>query len=100
MSSLHSYGAYSAAEGDGLVARTGRWIRQRCRSIGGCERFGNIRMGSIWRRWEERGREGGKIYEQKQEEGWHLRTKGTDSEEGGVAAGFSVLDSLLLVDIE
>jgi glutathione synthase len=30
--------------------------------------------------------------------GWLVRTKGTDSDEGGVAAGFSVLDSLLLVD--
>jgi len=30
--------------------------------------------------------------------GWLLRTKGKDNNEGGVAAGFSVLDSLLLVD--
>ena len=30
--------------------------------------------------------------------GWLLRTKGKDSNEGGVAAGFSVLDSLVLVD--
>ena len=29
--------------------------------------------------------------------GWLVRTKGTQSDEGGVAAGFSVLDSLLLV---
>ncbi len=42
----------------------------------------------------------GKIYEQDQEEGWLLRAKSTDSDEGGVLAGFSVLDSLLLVDIE
>ena len=33
-----------------------------------------------------------------EEAGWLLRTKGTDSDEGGIAAGFSVLDSLLLVD--
>jgi glutathione synthase len=30
--------------------------------------------------------------------GWLVRTKGTESNEGGVAVGFSVLDSLLLVD--
>jgi glutathione synthase len=30
--------------------------------------------------------------------GWLLRTKGRDSDEGGVAAGFSVLDSVVLVD--
>ena len=33
-----------------------------------------------------------------EEAGWLVRTKGTNSDEGGVAAGFSVLDSLLLVD--
>lgn len=32
------------------------------------------------------------------EAGWLVRTKGKDSNEGGVAAGFSVLDSILLVD--
>lgn len=32
------------------------------------------------------------------EVGWLVRTKGKDSNEGGVATGFSVLDSLLLVD--
>lgn len=31
------------------------------------------------------------------EVGWLVRTKGTDSNEGGVAAGFSVLDSVMLV---
>jgi glutathione synthase len=30
--------------------------------------------------------------------GWLLRTKSKDSDEGGVAAGFSVLDSVVLVD--
>lgn len=30
--------------------------------------------------------------------GWLVRTKGKESNEGGVATGFSVLDSLLLVD--
>ncbi|KAF9046271.1 glutathione synthase [Panaeolus papilionaceus] len=30
--------------------------------------------------------------------GWLVRTKGRDSNEGGVATGFSVVDSLLLVD--
>lgn len=33
-----------------------------------------------------------------EEAGWLVRTKGKDSDEGGVAVGFSVLDSLLLVD--
>ncbi|KZT69583.1 glutathione synthase [Daedalea quercina L-15889] len=32
------------------------------------------------------------------EVGWLVRTKGKDSNEGGVAAGFSVLDSVFLVD--
>ncbi|KNZ73319.1 Glutathione synthetase [Termitomyces sp. J132] len=32
------------------------------------------------------------------EAGWLVRTKGKDSDEGGVATGFSVLDSVLLVD--
>lgn len=32
------------------------------------------------------------------EAGWLVRTKGKDSDEGGVATGFSVLDSLMLVD--
>ncbi|KAF8230028.1 glutathione synthase [Tricholoma matsutake] len=32
------------------------------------------------------------------EAGWLLRTKGRESDEGGVASGFSVLDSILLVD--
>ncbi|KAI0780868.1 glutathione synthase [Trametes elegans] len=35
--------------------------------------------------------------EQKQV-GWLLRTKGKESNEGGIAAGFSVLDSVVLVD--
>ena len=33
-----------------------------------------------------------------EEAGWLVRTKGGESNEGGIAAGFSVLDSLLLVD--
>jgi glutathione synthetase len=33
-----------------------------------------------------------------EEVGWLVRTKKTESNEGGIAAGFSVLDSLLLVD--
>jgi len=42
---------------------------------------------------------GGPNSDVKQKEiGWLVRTKGKDSNEGGVAAGFSVLDSLLLVD--
>lgn len=38
-----------------------------------------------------------KSVEEKQA-GWLLRTKGKESNEGGVATGFSVLDSLLLID--
>ncbi|KAI9653352.1 MAG: hypothetical protein M1831_006057 [Alyxoria varia] len=34
-----------------------------------------------------------------EEAGYLLRTKGTDSEEGGVAAGFGAIDSVCLVDI-
>lgn len=42
---------------------------------------------------------GGESREVKEKEvGWLVRTKGKDSDEGGVATGFSVLDSLLLVD--
>ena len=33
-----------------------------------------------------------------EEVGWLVRTKGEESNEGGIATGFSVLDSLLLVD--
>jgi glutathione synthase len=39
---------------------------------------------------------GGKV-EKEEEVGWLVRTKGKDSNEGGVATGFSVLDSVLLV---
>lgn len=35
---------------------------------------------------------------EEKEVGWLLRTKGKESNEGGVAAGFSVLDSVVLVD--
>ncbi len=38
-------------------------------------------------------------YTQEEDERWLLRTKGPDSDEGGVAAGFSVLDFLLLIDV-
>jgi len=42
---------------------------------------------------------GGPTGEVSQEEaGWLVRTKGKESDEGGVATGFSVLDSILLVD--
>jgi glutathione synthase len=36
--------------------------------------------------------------EKEKEAGWLVRTKARDTDEGGVAAGFSVLDSLLLVN--
>ncbi|KAI8998583.1 glutathione synthase [Trametes punicea] len=35
---------------------------------------------------------------EEKEIGWLLRTKGKESNEGGIAAGFSVLDSVVLVD--
>lgn len=35
---------------------------------------------------------------EEKEGGWLVRTKGRESDEGGVAVGFSVLDSVLLVD--
>ncbi|KAI0831365.1 glutathione synthase [Trametes gibbosa] len=35
---------------------------------------------------------------QEKQVGWLLRTKGKDSNEGGIAAGFSVLDSVVLYD--
>ncbi|KAI0345594.1 glutathione synthase [Trametopsis cervina] len=35
---------------------------------------------------------------EEREAGWLVRTKGKDSNEGGVATGFSVLDSIVLVD--
>ncbi|KAF9041829.1 glutathione synthase [Hymenopellis radicata] len=41
---------------------------------------------------------GGKDVVKEKEIGWLVRTKGKDSNEGGVATGFSVLDSLVLVD--
>ena len=34
-----------------------------------------------------------------EEAGYLLRTKGSDSEEGGVAAGFGAIDSVCLVDV-
>lgn len=46
--------------------------------------------------WSLFGGSDGKIEER--EAGWLVRTKGKDSNEGGVAAGFSVLDSIVLVD--
>ena len=46
--------------------------------------------------WALFGGADGKVEEK--EVGWLVRTKGEDSNEGGVAAGFSVLDSVVLVD--
>jgi glutathione synthetase len=48
--------------------------------------------------WSIFGKEGGQSNVREDTIGWLVRTKGTDSNEGGVATGFSVLDSLLLVD--
>lgn len=46
--------------------------------------------------WALFGGPDGKVEEE--EVGWLVRTKGKDSNEGGVAAGFSVLDSMVLID--
>ena len=46
--------------------------------------------------WSLFGGENGVMKEK--EVGWLMRTKGKESDEGGVAAGFSVLDSLVLID--
>ncbi|KAI9566226.1 glutathione synthase [Boletus coccyginus] len=40
----------------------------------------------------------GIIRKERGDVGWLMRTKGVESNEGGVAAGFSVLDSVVLVD--
>jgi glutathione synthetase len=49
----------------------------------------------LWRR--KKGGEGPELLVN-EEAGWLLRTKGRESEEGGVAAGFGCVDSLCLVD--
>lgn len=41
---------------------------------------------------------GKEICKERGDVGWLMRTKGVESNEGGVAAGFSVLDSIMLVD--
>lgn len=48
--------------------------------------------------WSMFGKDGAHDNLQEDTAGWLLRTKGTESNEGGVATGFSVLDSVLLVD--
>lgn len=40
----------------------------------------------------------GVVRKERGDVGWLMRTKGVESNEGGVAAGFSVLDSVVLVD--
>lgn len=47
--------------------------------------------------WSLFGGENGVVLKE-EEVGWLMRTKGKESDEGGVAAGFSVLDSLVLID--
>lgn len=52
----------------------------------------------LWRDGEgERRGEGIQEIVSNEESGWLLRTKGRDSEEGGVAAGFGCVDAVLLV---
>lgn len=48
--------------------------------------------------WSLFGKSAGDIAVMEDTVGWLVRTKGTESNEGGVATGFSVLDSVLLLD--
>lgn len=48
--------------------------------------------------WSLFGKDGSDSTVKEDTVGWLVRTKGTESNEGGVATGFSVLDSVLLVD--
>lgn len=53
----------------------------------------------IWKSKHTEGHEKAKVQILENfEAGWLLRTKGRESEEGGVAAGFGVIDSVCLVD--
>ena len=45
-----------------------------------------------------KGNKSGEGIKVNKEAGWLLRTKGSESEEGGVAAGFGSVDSVVLVD--
>jgi len=48
--------------------------------------------------WSLFGDDGGDSIVEEETVGWLVRTKGIETNEGGVATGFSVLDSILLVD--
>jgi len=48
--------------------------------------------------WSLFGDDGGDSIVEEETVGWLVRTKGIEANEGGVATGFSVLDSILLVD--
>ena len=50
-----------------------------------------------WALWSVDGAGTGAQVKEEREVGWLVRTKGKESNEGGVAAGFSVLDSVMLV---
>lgn len=52
----------------------------------------------LWDIRRKKGEEEGGNIKVNREAGWLLRTKGSDSEEGGVAAGFGCVDSVVLVD--
>ena len=56
----------------------------------------------LWRQSDQVGRTGKETFEgsvlANWEAGWLLRTKGHESEEGGVAAGFGAVDSICLVE--
>ena len=70
--------------GENYLVRSGSEV-VRCRTVSELGTFGWALFG---KGKESRYGEGGYL----------LRTKGEDSDEGGVAAGFSVLDSVMLVD--
>lgn len=52
----------------------------------------------LWREGGNKGEGKGVVMEKNEEVGWLLRTKGRESNEGGVAAGFGCVDGVCLVD--
>lgn len=78
---------------ENIIIRNGEAVRGGV--IGELGVYGAV----LWRdgEGEQRGK-GAQAIVSNEESGWLLRTKGRDSEEGGVAAGFGSVDAVLLVD--
>lgn len=78
---------------ENIIARNGETM------IGGVIGELGVYGAVLWRdgEGEQRGK-GVRAIISNEESGWLLRTKGRDSEEGGVAAGFGSVDAVLLVD--